>query len=949
MTETDELRRRLQRANRELRGEARSAAIEGLIEEIDEQSEPALLVSALQDLVSSYEFSADPTRLIVPFARALALYDAAPEDFGPAAVHRVYWQHKWVVYKLLDHPDVPLASIEEWLGQMRERYAEAGHSLHPVHEAEYWVARHIGDEDRAERAAAAVAATEPDRMSDCEACRCANAGQIAANAGEFERALDLWEPVLGGRLRCNHQPHGTLAESVLPLAALGRLDQARANHLRGYQLARGKDDMVEFVAEHLRFCAITGNEPRALEILAASTRAFDLGLSPDVRRSVLEAVQVLCDALLRRGMDDTEVPGPENRTWTAAALREHADADRRALCERYDARNGTDAQTRLSAERVEPPIQYPRVPLGLKTLPEAPTVVEAAPEPTGDDALAAALDAARTASAAFADDENDRWALVDRLATALGAELDAADEAEVLLSRIDGADGPASALDLSATARERFEAAGLHGRSLTNRAAVLMWRFSTDPEAVPEAAREVIADAAAMEDDPVHALRANALAHVALLAHCQVTGTEPDADLRKAVAAADDALAERPGERRHTHARFALANALAAFATEPEARTEALRRRFDLAVAGDHPLETVAAAVDHSSDLNGHGRYEEAVAAAETGLAALVPGVPPFPVAALHLSITECSLNLGDRAKAEAHGVQAAFHYDLAGEPGCAAVSRHLLAKAVLAEGRHAEAVAYGESALADLPSMPAEEHWRLVDARVVLAEALGALGEARAGVEHALEALRLMDDGQAHPSAICYAQTAHLAGTLLARLGERDEARLAYRRAETAWRELGALPAAANSVRAALWTDLADEEGRESATAGMTDLAEELRADWANGDYPERYRAECRIELVRTLMQHGSVLAPDTEATLPHRRRLAEEAHAVVLDGEPLPQFDAQVTSRIMACLQEAGEPDADWEAAGAAVLERLDPDTDAKLRQSIERQLERMRDAEK
>ncbi|MCC3765120.1 hypothetical protein K3N28_18835 [Glycomyces sp. TRM65418] len=962
MTDTDSLRQELYRIRSQLKGEARTAALEAHLEKVEAHGDQMLVNRTLTELVDCYEYSTDSSRLIVPFSRLLRAYDEAPEHFDASLVRSVYWQFKWVVYDLIDRPEIPLSSIEDWMEDWRVRYAEAGHSLHPLHEAEHCLAQHLGDADRAARAAEALHATEPDGMSDCAACRCGYLGRVAFAEGDHLRALEHWRPVFDGGMRCMHEPHRTLSFSTFAAARAGRLDQARSDHVRGYQMSRGNDDMVAYIARHMRFCAFTGNEPRSLEILAANASAFAAAIAPRTRLEVLESLQSLCDALVARGMGDADMPEYEGRIRTAAELRAAVDLERRALCERFDRRNGTSAVSRDSMRRVAPAEPYPHVPLGLKTAPmPAPRPFEReaaggrASEAETMEGLRTALERARAATAAFAADHAQRWAAVDRLAAALDVALAPGDEAEVLLARIEPNGDGQAALALAARAQDLFSAAGLPDRALTNRAATLQWRLGVEPDAVPAAAAAVLAEAAALADShPVAALRARALAHIALLAHCRVAGTEPSGELLADAAAIDAELASDPEEPRYSQARVRLALTMTGFATEARARLEAMRTAFELAVAGDHHYETFIASTQYASLLSGSGAFEAGLEAAETGLARAQPGYPHFPIAALHLTAAECATNLDRPAKAETHAVQAAHHYDRAAEHGCAGVARHLLGVALAAQDRHPEAVVMLEAALEDLPAMPEEEHWRLVDARAMLARSHERLAEARPGLAHALEALRLMEGGLAHPDPTRYARTAQLAGRLLQWLGEPGDAARAFGRSEQAWRELGALPAAADPARRAIWAELrrdAEDEGAalDVASARMRALAEELRSEWQHAQRPPEHRAECRFELATTLLQHANLQLPDASETgrlaLAERRRLLEQALAVAEDGEYLPGPGVQATTQLMLCLDESGEPEAASDALAEAAFARLDPEPHPLLRQQLKGALAQVR----
>ncbi|MEU6860156.1 hypothetical protein AB0B28_14935 [Glycomyces sp. NPDC046736] len=941
MTDTETLRRRLHDIHAQLRGEPRLAALEAHLEAVDAHGDRPLVNETLVELVKSYETSQDSTRLLVPFARLSHEYDTAPEHFDEVLVRRLYWISKWVIGQMIDHPDVPLATIEEWVERLHARYAEAGYSLHPVHEAEHSLAEHIGDDARAAEAAEAMRSTEPDDMSNCEACRCSKLGWIALDDGDDAGALAIWEPILNGGLRCQSQPHGALSGSLLALAALGELDQARTNHLYGYRISRGKDDMASILALHVRFCALTGNEARALEILAAEPGLFAPGIAPRNRLKVLETLQILCAALLSRGLGATAVPGPERREWTAEKLHDWADAERCALAEAYDQRNGNEVQSRQSQERAVPTRTYPHVPLGLRRLPEPERIVAAESEPAeGTESLDAALVAARESSRELKDDRDARWREVGRLAAALGADLDAEDAAEVVYFGIDPSAGREAAQASVDRAVALFTEAGKPGRALQVRAWYAAWLIETDPGAYAAAAAPLLeaAEALAAEDAEAGAL---SLASLRIgLAHSEIAQDRvPDSTLVESLRESAAALAQSE-DRRALMNRAQILSILANTVTELDTRIAAFQESYDFAVASGLDVEVFTTAGVLSSLLSWAGRHAEGLEVAGAGLAARWPDCPPFPVAALHLTAAECALHLGEPGTAEQHALWAADFYDRAGEQGCAGVARHLLGKTLSIQERFDEAIVILEAALEDLPAIP-EESWRLVDARVLLAEAGERCRDNAAALGHVLEALRLLDEGQAHPDRAIHARASHLAGELHMGTDDPAAAVAAFRRAEADWRELGGLPQAANSIRAAVWAGVETAEpDLDAASAAMSALAEELRAEWRAESEYEGYRHACRIELIKTLTQHAHLIRQRTAEAL----AIALDALTVSEEGEHLAEFAVQAAHRALNLHGDNGDLDA-AEALALRVTERLDPNEHAHMIAEISRHLTHLR----
>ncbi|POX43616.1 hypothetical protein C3488_35755, partial [Streptomyces sp. Ru72] len=353
VTDFDSLRRAMADNYEQPEGPVRNARAEQLLVEAEKLGIPLAVIEALGHQLKVYNYSSEKDKMFVPFARLLRMWDERPEDFDEYESHSLHWVFKWMSSGMLGQPHIPLASMEKWLGEMEHRYRLAGYSERAVRSAEFNIAAHVGDLERAERAYAAWLAADRDAMADCHACELHDQGWWQSRKGEDERALELWRPVLEGEHVCAHEPHAVLASSLLPLLRLGRLDEARAHHLRGLRLVRAMESMRSSYADHVEFCALTGNEARGLELLAERPAYFTDSGEPRSKLDFLAVVALLMDRLVERGLGDQVVPGPAGREWTARELAVHARGEALALAARFDARNGTPYVGERTRQRMD--------------------------------------------------------------------------------------------------------------------------------------------------------------------------------------------------------------------------------------------------------------------------------------------------------------------------------------------------------------------------------------------------------------------------------------------------------------------------------------------------------------------------------------------------------------------------------------------------------------------
>ncbi|MEV5886609.1 hypothetical protein AB0L74_28590 [Streptomyces sp. NPDC052020] len=382
---TDELYQALQENDRRPYGRARTVTAEELVDAAESFADPVPLIHALFELQEAYTYGAEPRKSPVVFARLLTLFDERPDAFDERLRHTLFWRFKWVAGALRALPEIPLAGLRQWLTEMRDRYEKAGLGLQPYYGQAYLLAAHVGEDT--DLAYELWAGRTRTRLSDCEACEICERALYHLAAGDDERALRVWEPVLAGKESCQEEPARSVSHALLPLLRTGRTDRARELHLAGYRGCRRNPSMSREVGRHLEFCALTGNEARGLELLAENRSLFDEVDSPLDLLGFLTGVEVLLQRVELLGHGELPAAGYAGRTWTVAGLRAEVRGRADDLAARFDARNGTTAHADRRRARLDQAPLLDALELTLRTR----TLDDAAP------AAPAAAPAARTA------------------------------------------------------------------------------------------------------------------------------------------------------------------------------------------------------------------------------------------------------------------------------------------------------------------------------------------------------------------------------------------------------------------------------------------------------------------------------------------------------------------------------------------------------------------------
>ncbi|GAA1005422.1 tetratricopeptide repeat protein [Streptomyces thermogriseus] len=873
ITDLDSLRRAIAANGEQPEGPARNARAEQLLAEAERLNIPLGVIEALGHQLTVYNYSSEKDKMFVPFARLLRMWDERPEDFDEYEAHSLHWAFKWMSAGMLGQPHIPLASIEKWLGEMERRYRLAGYSERAVRSAEFSVAWHIGDLERAERAYAAWLAADRDRMADCHACELHDQGWWQAERGRDAEALELWRPVLDGEFSCAHEPHAVLGTSLLPLLRLGRLDEARAHHLRGIRLVRQMESMRSTYAEHVEFCALTGNEARALELLAQRPAYFTDDGHPRGKLDFLAVVALLMDRLVELGMGEQPVPGPAGRDWTARELAAHARTEASALAARFDERNGSShVGERTRARMAQRPL-VDRLPLGVRTTRSAAPAPAPAPRVPAEPAapqtadLSALIAEARRLSDTLQPNAVEAWAAVARAAQ--GVELDARDRAEIAdheaMSR-----GPEGAA-LFERAAELYAEAGDPGEALAARArAAYVRALAGDVEGARAAVAEPYERVLALYAEGGTGVRQTASVVMArariLMRPVHLADGPVDLEvLSAAERAAREVLAlveGRTGDDVRLTTRAAEARAMLAEIAARTGDPHTAVELFERAAAEYAGAGVPWFAVEYEARLAGLAYHLGDPERAERALrAALEHGGAHLEAAGraqLHLQLAEVLGGLDRVEEAARHALEAAHWADEAKEgPALGAWARQQLGGLLLRQGRWAEAAEVLESALLEL-SVETHGDGAVVQTRWWLGDCLSELGEHRAAAEHRLRAAEI---ARHWPEQQDHATLAHLAAESLSRAGLHEEADRAYARACDLWRSLDSVRGLVRATRARAWLALRTEAGPQAARELMRSAVAECEKARDRAD-DEVARQRFVAELGHTHRQFGDLLA---------------------------------------------------------------------------------------
>lgn len=361
-------------------GAGQIAAVEQLIRHADVADDPHLAFAARMLATHAYVYGGEPAKSFVTFSWCLSDFDRNPGPYHQRHLHRLLWHFKYMVNALLRFPEVPLERTYLVLDDMERRYRDGGHSLQAVYKHRYLVAEHVGARDEADEWYQRWITTPRDDLSDCAGCDPTAQAHYLARRGRDEEAVALGEPVLAGQLTCLEQPQGILTALLLPYLRTGRREQARDAHRRAYRLLRGNLADLADIGDHLQFCAVTGNDARGLEIVERHLEWLDRAPSPAAAMDFAASAALILRRLDEAGHGDMTVHrrayGDRPATDVpVSALAAELAALATDLAARFDARNGTSAQSERIARRMvaEPIGEYLPLSATIRRRPMVPT------------------------------------------------------------------------------------------------------------------------------------------------------------------------------------------------------------------------------------------------------------------------------------------------------------------------------------------------------------------------------------------------------------------------------------------------------------------------------------------------------------------------------------------------------------------------------------------------
>ena len=167
--------------------------------------------------------------------------------------------------------------------------------------------------------------------------------------GKIGLGLKQAERIFDGSLHCAEIPHMTHARVLLPLLKNEQPETAMQHHRAGYSMAKDNPEFANFIAMHIAFLALTGNDSRALRLLQRHANDFVETADPFREFESLRYAMLAVDVISARKQ---HARSPAESIGCLRGRRRLSVSDlaaelrtARDFAGRFDSRNGNDHYT----------------------------------------------------------------------------------------------------------------------------------------------------------------------------------------------------------------------------------------------------------------------------------------------------------------------------------------------------------------------------------------------------------------------------------------------------------------------------------------------------------------------------------------------------------------------------------------------------------------------------
>ena len=200
-----------------------------------------------QDLITECNEYGYFMKAIVAFSHNLGRVDEGEFDFD----YNMVWDYKAVLARIAAFDSISMTQINDMLEDFRLRMRANGATDSAYNCRRLRIAFIPKDKEMASDAKKALITGKRDSHTDCKACLQHHYVEYELSFGDYNKALNLYEPIKSGKIGCNMTPLRTYAYLVNPAHRHGDAELAKKASEKGIQLIGNKSGFLELIGFHL--------------------------------------------------------------------------------------------------------------------------------------------------------------------------------------------------------------------------------------------------------------------------------------------------------------------------------------------------------------------------------------------------------------------------------------------------------------------------------------------------------------------------------------------------------------------------------------------------------------------------------------------------------------------------------------------------------------------------
>lgn len=180
------------------------------------------------------------------------------------------WYFKWVLPDLPEMVNLEKEMIFSANDIMKHHYSTMNFSLAMYHKTLMLQNIVMGDVELAKENFSLWQQLEDDGMSDCPACELAEEINYFAFIGDYEKVVEISQPILSGKMTCAEVPHIVYGSILKSMVKLGKLEDAKKYLPKAVEVLKDDKQFIKHIPDLIEVAVKLNDIDYARELAEAN-------------------------------------------------------------------------------------------------------------------------------------------------------------------------------------------------------------------------------------------------------------------------------------------------------------------------------------------------------------------------------------------------------------------------------------------------------------------------------------------------------------------------------------------------------------------------------------------------------------------------------------------------------------------------------------------------------